>query len=321
MIGLGLCVLILASGIHYHVAGVTALQRQEGDVDISKATLTSISMVSANEGWAVGTLTNVDGKNQAQGVILHYQNGAWKQYHGFFTFPPLHAVAMTSAKDGWAVGDQGIILRYNGSDWFGQGSRVSTSLTSLSMLSPAEGWAGGTAGFLHYQGGSWIQVPQTTPLPAVSSIAMVSPAEGWAIGEGSVLLHFTAQGGWQVAINDPGINALALTMNSASDGWAVGGNGPKGNALHYSNGKWQPARIGDNTTVLYTIAMLSASEGWAAGRSGADGAFFHYLNGKWTRVESPAPVVPHALAMVSSAEGWAMGEKGLMLEYADGEWC
>jgi hypothetical protein len=101
----------------------------------------------------------------------------------------------------------------------------------------------------------------------------------------------------------------------------VGGNGPKGNALHYQNGKWQPAHIGDNTTVLYAIAMLSASEGWAAGRSGAGGAFFHYLNGKWTRVESPAPVVPHALAMVSSDEGWAMGEKGLMLEYADDEWC
>jgi hypothetical protein len=274
-------------------------------------------MVSPAEGWAVGSTT---GTSQAQGVILHFQNGAWKQYHGFYTYPPLTAIVMTSATSGWAVGEDGSIFRYNyNGDWYYGTSGTNTPFTSLSMVSSDEGWAAGNA-FYHYQDNRWMPAPQATPLPNVSSLAMVSASEGWAIGAGGAILHYTT-GALQIAVADSGVNALSLTMDSASDGWAVGGSGLRGNALHFHNGQWQPVHIGDSTTVLYTVAMLSPAEGWAAGRSGAAGAFFHYLNGQWTRVTSPAPVVPHTLAMVSPSDGWAMGEKGLMLRYADNQWC
>jgi hypothetical protein len=315
---IGMCVIFATRFQVHRVTGTITVQRQTGDVDISKTILRGISMVSANEGWAVGATT---GPGQPQGIILHYHNGTWKQYHGYQTYKPLYAVALLEDGTGWAVGDQGAIVRFKGDEWSSvyDASKLTTPFTSLALWGNSDGWAAGDA-LYHFQEYQWTLYTTATPLPHISSLALVSPFEGWAVGTGGVILHY-AQNIWQIAVSDSGVNALSLAMDSPSDGWAVGGNGAQGNALHYHDGQWEPAHIGDTTTVLYTVTMLSESEGWAAGASGPSGAIFHYLSGHWTRVTSPAPVVPHALAMVSPSEGWAAGENGLLLHYANGTWC
>lgn len=67
--------------------------------------LFDISMVSADEGWAVGTDT-----------LLHFINGTWSEVE----FPITHCnfertlgqVEMLSATEGWATGDCGTFLHY-----------------------------------------------------------------------------------------------------------------------------------------------------------------------------------------------------------------
>lgn len=47
------------------------------------AFLTSISMLSADEGWAVGNTAALSGVFPDAGVLLHYSNGAWTPYTGW----------------------------------------------------------------------------------------------------------------------------------------------------------------------------------------------------------------------------------------------
>ncbi len=56
--------------------------------------LSSIAMVSASEGWAVGW----------GGTILHYANGRWSIVPRLPTGYYLYSIAMVSASEGWAVG-------------------------------------------------------------------------------------------------------------------------------------------------------------------------------------------------------------------------
>ncbi|HEV2236614.1 MAG TPA: hypothetical protein VGR57_08125, partial [Ktedonobacterales bacterium] len=79
--------------------------RFPGPVD-SFTSFTDVSMVSASEGWAVGT----------GGLIVHYIQGSWTRVSSH-TNQALQSIAMVSATEGWAVGDGGTILHYSGGAW------------------------------------------------------------------------------------------------------------------------------------------------------------------------------------------------------------
>ena len=64
--------------------------------------LSSVSMVTSNNGWAVG----------ANGVIFQWNGNYWTKVNSP-TSSKLYRVKMTSATDGWAVGYGGVILRYH----------------------------------------------------------------------------------------------------------------------------------------------------------------------------------------------------------------
>jgi hypothetical protein len=152
------------------------------------ANISSISMVSAEEGWAVGTAgiyTNESSPSptpgpghvpQVTGFILHYISGQWRLAQ---TLPgvDLHTISMGSVTDGWAGGD----LRTEGTAGEQDYPRL-----------------------LHYTGGRWEEVTMpgsANASPAsegeVSSITMFSPNEGWMVAtpsqEESVLVGGNAQ--------------------------------------------------------------------------------------------------------------------------------
>jgi hypothetical protein len=63
--------------------------------------LASISMVSADEGWAVG-------RQGAVAIIVHYQGGKWSRvYESSGYSEPLSSIDMLSASEGWSVGSMG----------------------------------------------------------------------------------------------------------------------------------------------------------------------------------------------------------------------
>lgn len=289
--------------------------------------LSSLSMVSATEGWVVGQ--RVDQRGTRNGLIYHYQDGVWKRDtlpsgSGSFT-----RVWMLSSQEGWAVGfldlqdrSEGQIYHYQDGVWEQYMLVPETNaLFGIQLLSPDEGWAVGAQGIiLHYQQGSWTPVLSPTSQD-LFGIFMLSPQEGWAVGFDTIL-HFH-NGLWQEVADPFPRDALeSISMVSPIQGWIVG---LRGATLQYIDGQWE--QVPSDTSAasygaLWGVAMVSASEGWAVG----NGAIFHYLGGAWKTAVSLSNVSLSAIEMVSAQEGWAVGsteapgQSGIIMHYSQGTW-
>lgn len=321
----------------------------------NEADLISISMLSANEGWAVGNVyLPFEG---SYSVIWHYTSGEWEQVGKFDG--TLSKIQMLSAQDGWAVGTDatrsaGVILHYTGNEWMEVEIPADTPpLMSIYMLGPEEGWAAGSfkGSLLHYSaeaGGKWMRAEVTAPdnstaYSDIADIQLLSATEGWAVGSRDIL-HFV-EGGWQKILVPRARNPRSYTspadckrltglhMVSNTEGWAVGApDCPVGddssNMLHYQDGSWSHVDLEGvitHTMDLQDIEMVSPSEGWVVGGetgpSTSIGVILHYKDGEWSLVEDSLPAALNAIDMVSPDEGWVVGRQGLVLHYKDGTWA
>lgn len=276
--------------------------------------LNSVSMVSADEGWAAGGSVlppNADG--MTIGVLLHYTHGRWIFALGGTSDTPVFSeVHMRSATDGWAVA--GFVYRYDGSGW----RRVSdAALKNISVwtlaLAPDGGiWAQGfdysgnsgfdgdaSRGFLHFDGTHWSRVALPLPQAQIASIAMTSAGNGWAVG----------------VLYPPSSNASS--PNAMPPYAAL--------ILRYSNGGWEeqtrfPGPVGAGGRTFYTFNRIVATadgQGWAVG---SNGLLAHYAHGAWERLPSVGTSTLFDITFVGPSEGWAVGEHGTVLHYVDGRW-
>jgi hypothetical protein len=234
-------------------------------------TINGLSMVSASEGWAVGSamLDGSKGWYPPTGAVLHYINGAWQLTQ---TFPgdDLHSVSMGSAADGWAGGN-----------------RVALSKTGRQTLSnpPIET---NYPKLWHYTGNRWTEVDasQSAALPAtgqITSISMFSTTQGWIFADDGTppfgtppfdqstqspaiypdVFHLE-QGRW-VQVKTPtvqqrrGAEMLQTVFLSPDEFWSVG------------DAEWWtgiPSGMGDGYRPTVTPLIV------------------HYKNGSWTIVQS-----------------------------------
>ncbi|GHP00593.1 hypothetical protein KSF_106400 [Reticulibacter mediterranei] len=117
----------------------------------SPIVLFGLSMISPDEGWAVGSVSN-----SAQGVILHYQRGRLDMQSTAST-PVLTNVTMRSASSGWAVGARGAILAYHHGIWTPVASPSGQALQHVALAPHSDdAWAVGDTGtILRYHEGQW----------------------------------------------------------------------------------------------------------------------------------------------------------------------
>lgn len=121
--------------------------------------LHAVSMVSADEGWAVGGTLGLYDK----GVVLHYTNGTWTAVANVPT-DGLWSLSMVSATEGWGGSIDGSFLHLHDGTVTKVSSPTDHPIYGISMVSPTEGWAvcrrtlQDNAGvFLHYTNGAWSQ--------------------------------------------------------------------------------------------------------------------------------------------------------------------
>lgn len=318
--------------------------------------LSSIAMLSAAEGWAVG----YEGAS-GPAILLHWLKGAWQaEPLPAVTIVP-QVVTMVSPTDGWLGGADsphtygdvhGVMLHYSGGGW----TQVSLPpdagpIAGIAMVSPTEGWAVGTttadhghAQILHYSQGAWSVALTGADNTSFTSIAMVSPTEGWAAGPrqpDGYLWHYT-QGTWkQMMLNDPNHADLEyLSMLSPDDGWGIGGYltaqqqkdeelpHQAGALWHYTGGQWQVVeqyQDAPDTHYVALLALQAAAPGdvWVSESDGGSGPhFLHEINGAWQKVAAPIlqGSTITSIAMVSANEGWAVGTAGEILHYLNGNW-
>jgi len=276
------------------------------------ADLRSISLLSDDEGWAVGL----------DGAIVQLQRGRWKKT---YTIPPsagepynaLLSVSAISSEDSWAVGQatsfRGITLRYKNGIWKAGKSDDLPVMNAVQMLSASEGWAVGwdsSGTIVHYKNSEW-KIEATPSRYNLNALHMVSPNEGWVVGDRGIFHYHN--GMWNEEFAAVKTALYSVKMLSSTEGWAVG---EKGNILHYISGSWQsvPSPVSTN---LFSVYMLSPSEGWAVGEHGS---ILHYMGEAWKLVESPTSKQLSSVQMTSSTTGWAVGRAGTILHYQNGVW-
>jgi len=275
--------------------------------------LRSVSMVSADEGWAVG---NISGSPNS--LLIRYQHGRWTilpKPAGLDKTSEFGAVSMVSATDGWALAS----IPYHFHD-----ARNSMRTGSA---------------FVHFQNGVWAMAGD--PLPYIagpwnpSALVMTSATDGWATVEDHTL-HYDGAA-WrevmELTARDLGGGA-AISATGLNDAW-IGGRlcmgcnmwPPSKGILHYDGHTWTDTLpqavlapsfpIGASLDIT-GLAMLPPSEGWAAANCDSGALFLHYVAGRWTVQGSPVKDLLRSIAMRSPTEGWAAGESGAIYRY-DGD--
>jgi hypothetical protein len=288
--------------LHWNGASWTAVPTpnpwpncQDGDILWSGNSLSSVSAVSANDVWAVGSECY-----SANTIVEHWNGSSWslvaspRHADGFDSTAALYGVAAISASNVWAVGYRGtngietLVEHYDGSTW----SEVPAAggapgyLSSISATGPNDIWAVGSTGsgnlIEHFDGNAWTVVP--TPQPGsgsnLDSVSALSPTNAWAVGSKS------------------GFGAQESTFT-----------------LHWNGSTWSevaspnPSNTGDATNELRSVAVIAKNNVWAVGMYENNQTSFHqdrtltmhWDGSSWSIVESPTPGETGQLTAVTSA--------------------
>ena len=264
--------------------------------------LYSISMVSANDGWAVG----------AGGTALHWDGSAWSAFPTGVT-SALLSVDMLTSNEGWAVGEGGILLHWNGIAW----KRDTTSdgngiynMRAVSVFSPMHAWAVGDwdsrPRAMHFNGYRWEawELPQDS-IPR--SISIIDEEVGYVVGDNGTIL--TKQlGDWVGVASPTEFHLNAVITNSIMDGWAVGN---EGEILHRIFSIWFALETPTSAS-LKSISTTPTSGLWSVG---SGGTILRGDSSAWQLVSSPTSANLKAVGMVSDSDGWAVGDGGIILRY------
>lgn len=303
--------------LHYTAGKWTRVQ-----TDV-KGRINALKMLSANDGWLVGS------------NVYHYDGHSWRAVpvpkQG--AYDEYEQIAAVSPSAIWITGqsDKPFVLYYDGSAWVGQGLPTSQALhlgnyelSGISMSSANEGWAIGNTFYsptnnaanndfkplgvlLHYVNGAW-KVENTYQTYELATISMASPSDGWIGGDYQTDFKYNADGS-STSLSRP----FLWRFNSGSwrDASVPGG--------------YKPPLVGQ---VSY-IQMLSPTVGWmiagiSAGTSLGSNTnpLFHMQNGQWVQFPGytvPGPPDYYATAFLSSDEFWGFGRYGIS-HYYQGVW-
>jgi anti-sigma factor RsiW len=215
-------------------------------INIPNASLASVTMVSPNEGWAVG-------EQDKAPLLLRYTNGSWSK---------------AALPDTGNINAFTIVRAFaNGEVWI-----VGTTPPSKSV------YAG--ISLLHFAGGQWTRI--NTSLNDVRDIAPVGPGDAWFIGvtnpgtatQVAKLVHFQGSTLTNEVALPQGTLLASLRMLAPDNGWATGfayvsGNETAANptvnrpvALHYDGSSWTEVNIGANSSA-YAYYVLGQGEAWS----------------------------------------------------------
>lgn len=221
-------------------------------------TLGSLSMSSATDGWAVGSVYHPK-TNRNTGVALHWNGTTWQQvtigpefsFNGVASFSPTDAAAIGSDQTG-TFKFTPEAFHWNGTSWaaaalpppHGVPASQLSGPYSLSAPSATDMWTVG--GYFtstgvqnlawHWNGSSWaaLTVPLATPSGSgLTGVAATSAANVWAVGStgtsgnygndsAPVSLHWNGTSWTRVTTPDPpgpdGGSAVLLGVSNAGPG-------------------------------------------------------------------------------------------------------
>lgn len=327
---------------------------------VNQDELTSISMDSPTDGWAVGTHQAFDTKTndstQISALFYHYSQGRWQPFQEASangSFLQIVSISMVNAQDGWAIGTgydsstNSVFFHYDGRTWKSVSVPNATQAGAVQMVASNDGWAynnGATGcGLLHYNGNRWAVVNGAAlAQPSVcSDLNMLSAQEGWAAGiipatnaneqDHGFIAHYL-NGHWTMQNFAANSQIKQIHMVSATEGWAIGEaqqvlqsittptaqpvNVGYRLLLHYLNGAWHVASDGGiaSTDSFYSaLVMRSPTDGWLVANYGNFTAQIYHYDGQQWQLTYQLPISSFrflfvfAMAVASDGEKWLVG--------------
>jgi len=272
--------------------------------------LTSVFMIDANDGWAVGY----------SGTILHWDGGMWTKVASP-TIDMLISVFMVGPSEGWAVGrphggGSGTMIHWDGTNWNTETIPLAPTLISVYMVSENDGWTVGDSGWmLRWDGTSWNIHTQTGAGYAgrhLFSVYMISANDGWAVGSTGTIIHWDGTN-WNIVSTPITTQLNSVFMVSTDDGWAVGQDGK---ILHWDGTSWNKV-TSPTTQYLTSVFMINANDGWAVGgqAGGAVSTILHWDGTNWNEVTSPTNQILNSVYMTGPDDGWAVGNFGIIIRF------
>lgn len=280
--------------------------------------ITALTMLSAADGWLVGT------------NVYHYDGHSWREvalpHHGDDEFSAVAAVNPSSI---WIGVNSSVpsVLHYDGTGWTRQSlpppetfNESTYAITEFAMSSADEGWAvtqgspqentvpSYSDAVLHYIHGVWT-VDRLCYLCDGLMISLATPSDGWvggsmSIRHGSVLqgnlseeikpvLWRLSNGVWKDAplpiaakegtssSNVPWL-PREIHMFSATGGWLIAANTPEQSLFRLQHGQWVAVSISNVPRLngAHRYAFVSPEEFWTIGMFGIT----HYDHGVWGNV-------------------------------------
>ena len=262
------------------------------------AGLLSVSMVSADEGWASGVI------GAEQPFLLHFTNGHWRDARASISISntpglkslPLFKLQMASATSGWML--------------------AQPMLANQTQLPPTDIYE-------YYKVGDGYRWEPVFSFDGVvfSALADVSDHEVWFVGsrdQTALAIRMTitvrisasdTSGPGSVVINrdtrefDLGVgNVTSISMRSATDGWAAGNDETyAGTLYHWDGATWTPKPFVQGNykqAGIDGVVMTGENTGWVYNwsegylYSTADNKWFSYPLGSDEKIEAGAALTP-----------------------------
>ena len=262
--------------------------RWSDDGDTYNGVLYDMEFVDENTGWAI---------SYSVGDTVFYRfNGSWEVVYRSPNW--LFAISFDANGNGWAVGADGVIEKWDGSEWTELDAVTTDYLYGVAAVNASEAWAVGACGtILRWDGSSWSEAGSPIGCVQLNDIVFDNASVGWAVGDGGLILRYDGER-W-AALNMPAIRSirgLSQTPGTTDDLWAVGYGDY---LLHWNGSLWSP--VPGPAYTYDSVAMLGSDDGWASGSHA-----FHRWDGlRWSKIQDGESAT--AMAFSSPSDGWAVG--------------
>ncbi|MFM2165844.1 MAG: hypothetical protein RIS79_215 [Verrucomicrobiota bacterium] len=176
----------------------------------------------------------------------------------------LRAIWAANATNLWAVGDNGTILKGDGTNWTAQTSGTTEHLRAVCGSSATSVWAVGDNGtILFFNGTNWAaQTSGTTN--ALRGVWGSSGTNVFTVGDGGTILRSTNGTAWTAQTSGITTRLRAVHGSGASNVWAVGDSG----VIRFWNGTTWGSQTSGVTTQLNAVFAANSTNIWAVGTGG-----------------------------------------------------
>ncbi|MGQ0504067.1 MAG: WD40/YVTN/BNR-like repeat-containing protein [Myxococcaceae bacterium] len=226
-------------------------------------TLTAISLVDANNGWAVGTWNvSVGATVYTYGMGLKLANGVWSLTQNSLAWG-LSGVDLADANNGWAVGNSGQLVQISNGVYSPGPPGSTASLRAVALSDARNGWAAGGRILRKLVEGVWSNVVPPA-LDSINAMILDDAQNGWAVGTYGTVWRLSA-GAWTKvpAITDRRLNGVV--RSAAGTVWAVG---DYGTVLRKRGETWEQCSYGTASEPSLNAVSSSAQGTIAVGTGG-----------------------------------------------------